>query len=133
MTLVIAGGTGLLGSALVRTLRSGGHRVLVLTRHPRHRDDRQWSPTSREWVGTVDGADAVINLAGESIASGRWTPARKQAIRDSRVHATSALVDAINAARQRPPTLISASAVGIYGNRGDETLTEDSPDRKSVV
>ena len=126
MAIVIAGGTGLLGSRLVRALRSAGRRVLVLTRHPRHDDDRQWSPTSRDWVGIVDGADAVINLAGESIAGGRWTPARKKAIRDSRVDATSALVDAINAAEQRPPVFLSASAVGIYGNRGGETLTEDS-------
>ena len=74
----------------------------------------------------VDGADAVINLAGESIAGGRWTHARKKAIRDSRVQATSALVTALATAARRPPVFLSASAIGIYGNRGDEPLTEDS-------
>lgn len=129
MTVVIAGGTGLLGTALVRALRADRHRVLVLTRHPRHDDDRSWSPdpaASRDWMRVVDGADALINLAGESIAGGRWTHARKTAIRDSRVQATSALVTALATAARRPPVFLSASAIGIYGNRGDEPLTEDS-------
>jgi len=129
MTVVMAGGTGLLGTALTRALRADGHRVLVLTRHPRHDDDRSWSPdpsASREWMRVVDGTDAVINLAGESIAGGRWTPARKKAIRDSRIQATSALVTALSTAARRPPVFLSASAMGLYGNRGDEPLTEDS-------
>jgi uncharacterized protein len=129
MTVVIAGGTGLLGTALARALRADGHHVLVLTRHPRHDDDRNWSPDpagSRDWMRVVDGADAVINLAGESIAGGRWTHARKKAIRDSRIQATSALVTALSTAARRPPVFLSASAMGFYGNRGDEPLTEDS-------
>jgi uncharacterized protein (TIGR01777 family) len=129
VTVVIAGGTGLLGTALARALRADGHHVLVLTRHPRHDDERTWSPdpsASRDWMRVVDGADAVINLAGESIAGGRWTPARKKAIRDSRIQATSALVTALSTAARRPPVFLSASAMGFYGNRGDEPLTEDS-------
>jgi uncharacterized protein (TIGR01777 family) len=129
MTIVIAGGTGFLGAALVRAFRADGHRVLVLTRRPRREDDRAWNPgdpSDRSWMTVVDGADAVINLAGESIATRRWTEARKRALRDSRVNATTSLVQAIEAARRRPPVLLSASAIGVYGNRGDESLTEDS-------
>jgi uncharacterized protein len=129
MRIVIAGGTGFLGTALIRTFRADGHRVLVLSRRPRHGDDRAWSPadpSARSWMSVVDGADAVINLAGESIATRRWTDARKRALRESRVNATTALVDAIEAARQRPAVFLSASAIGIYGDRGDEPLTEDS-------
>jgi uncharacterized protein (TIGR01777 family) len=129
MTIVVAGGTGFLGSALVAALRIDGHRVLVLTRHPRHTDDHSWSPgdvTSNGWMSVVDDADAVVNLAGESIAGGRWTAARQRAIRASRVQATKALVTAIKAATTRPRIFISGSAIGFYGNRGDERLTEDS-------
>jgi uncharacterized protein (TIGR01777 family) len=129
MTIVIAGGTGFLGAALIRAFRADGHRALVLTRRPRREDDRAWNPgdpSDRSWMTVVDGADAVINLAGESIATRRWTAARKRALRDSRVNATTSLVQAIEAARRRPPVLLSASAIGIYGNRGDESLTEDS-------
>jgi uncharacterized protein (TIGR01777 family) len=131
MQIVIAGGTGFLGRALVGALRAEGHRVRVLTRRPRHADDVAWSPEpdeerARPWTSAIEGADAVINLAGESIAGTRWNAARKKAIRDSRLNATGALVLAIANARQRPPVLISASAVGFYGNRGDERLTEDS-------
>jgi uncharacterized protein len=131
MTIVIAGGTGFLGSALVAALRADAHRVRVLTRRPRHGDDVAWSPNPdaarREpWTTAMDGADAVINLAGESIAGARWSNARKAAIRDSRVRATGALVLAMRDLQRRPPIFISASAVGFYGNRGDEVLTEES-------
>lgn len=129
MQIAIAGGTGFLGTALVTALRADGHRVRVLTRHPRHADDVAWSPEKqdgRTWTTVIDGADAVINLAGESIAGARWNAARKQAIRHSRLQATGALVLAIGDARRRPPVFISASAIGFYGNRGDERLTEDS-------
>ena len=129
MTLVIAGGTGFLGSALIRAFRADGHRVLVLTRRPRHDDDRVWNPSDpsdRSWMTVVDGVDAVINLAGESIATRRWTAARKRALLDSRVNATTSLVQAMDAARRQPQVLLNASAIGVYGNRGDESLTEDS-------
>jgi len=128
MTVVIAGGTGFLGGALVPALRADGHRVRVLTRRPRHADDVAWNPerAPESWTDALDDADAVINLAGESIAGARWSEARKRAIRDSRVHATYALDYAMSNAARRPATVISASAVGFYGNRGDEVLTEAS-------
>jgi uncharacterized protein len=128
MQIVIAGGTGFLGTALVAALRADGHQVRVLTRRPRHGDDVAWNPEREAESGmdSLDGADAVINLAGESIAGKRWNAARKQAIRHSRLQATGALVSAIADARRRPPVFISASAIGFYGSRGDERLTEDS-------
>lgn len=128
-TIVIAGGTGLLGSALLEALRHDGHRVVVLTRHPRHEHEVRWSPGTDDssWASTLNGADAVINLAGTSIASGRWTAARKASIHQSRTHATRALVNAIADAPQPPSVFISGSAVGYYGVRGDEPATEATP------
>src|SRR5262245_15686949 len=114
MRIVVAGGTGFLGRALAERLRRGAHDVTVLSRRPRGIGDVAWSPgeAAGAWTSVVQAADAVINLAGESIAGGRWTAARKDAIRHSRIAATSALVKAIRAAA-RPPLFISASAVGI--------------------
>ena len=129
MLILVAGGTGFLGTALIRALRADGHQVRVLTRRPRHTDDLAWRPeasTPLPWIRTLDDADAIVNLAGESIGSGRWSAARKDAILNSRLHATRALVTALAAAAPRPRVLISASAVGVYGSRGDETLTEAS-------
>jgi uncharacterized protein len=126
--IVVAGGTGLLGTALVSALRSESHAVVVLTRHPKRDQDVRWSPGGRDesWRSVLDGTDAVINLAGVSIAGGRWTTARKAAILDSRIAATGALVRAIAAARQPPRVFISSSAVGFYGVRGAEPLTESN-------
>jgi uncharacterized protein (TIGR01777 family) len=128
MTIVVAGGTGFLGSALVGALRAGGHRAIVLTRRPRNADDLAWSPDgdNREWANAVGEADAVVNLAGEGIADQRWTAARKQAIRDSRIRATRALVAAIRSAQRPPRVLLSGSAIGIYGVRDDEAVTEET-------
>jgi uncharacterized protein (TIGR01777 family) len=128
MTIVVAGGSGFLGSALVDGWRADGHQVLVLTRRPQRRDDVAWSVDGSDtaWTAAIEKADAVVNLAGEGIADKRWTASRKAAILDSRVRATRALVAAIKAARNPPRTLISASAIGYYGDRGDEILTEDS-------
>jgi hypothetical protein len=127
--IVIAGGTGLLGTALREALRHDGHRVVVLTRHPKHDHEVRWSPghDDSSWVPTLNGATAVINLAGTSIASGRWTAARKAAIHESRKQATSALVRAVAATQQAPSAFISGSAVGYYGLRGDEPATETTP------
>ncbi len=126
--IVVAGGTGLLGTALAGALRRDGRTVVVLTRHPRQDQEVRWSTDERDrsWMSVLDGADAVINLAGVSIAGGRWTTAHKAAILDSRVQATTALVRAFAAARQPPPVFVSGSAVGFYGVRGDEPLTESS-------
>jgi uncharacterized protein (TIGR01777 family) len=126
--IVVAGGTGLLGTALVRALRADGNHVVVLTRHPTREGEVLWSPDSvtAGWASTLDGAAAVINLAGTSIADGRWTRARKTAILESRTLPTGALVRAIAASRQPPRVFISSSAIGIYGNRVDEPVSEDT-------
>jgi len=128
MQIVIAGGSGLLGQALNTRLREAGHAITVLTRQPRRPGDVAWVPAepTGTWRTTLDTADAVINLVGEPIAAGRWTAARKQAIRTSRVRATRTLVQAIRQARRTPAAFISGSAVGFYGPRGDEPVIEDT-------
>jgi uncharacterized protein len=129
MQIVVAGGHGLLGGALAARLRQDGHSVSVLTRTARRAGDVAWDPASNDpaWHRVVAGADAVVNLAGESIAGHRWSASRKVAILESRVRATRALVHAMRDAGQRPGVFISSSAVGIYGPHGDEPLTEDTP------
>jgi len=130
MKIVVAGGSGFLGSRLVGAWRADGHRVLVLTRRPRGDNDIAWSPDSGSYQPppALDGVDAVVNLAGEGIADKRWTDARKAAILESRVRATRTLVAAIKTARTPPAAFISSSAVGIYGTaRGDQAITEESP------
>jgi len=124
--IIVAGGTGLLGTALVGALQDDRHMVVVLTRRPTRDNEVRWSPQYAEglWTAALDNAHAVINLAGASIAGSRWTTARKAAIRDSRIQATGALVKAIAALGQPPPIFISSSAVGYYGSRGDEPVTE---------
>ena len=129
MRIIVSGGTGFLGRALVRALRAAGHSVMVLTRRPEHEGDVLWSPelVSGSWTAAVHAADVVVNLAGEGIADRRWTAARKQAIRDSRIIATRALAGALCEAVRPASVFLSGSAIGIYGNRGDEPLTEDAP------
>jgi len=135
MRIVIAGGTGFLGRALTDVLGRDRHDLTILTRHAAPAADAPampgvrtmaWSPDGSVglWASALDGADAVINLAGESIGEGRWSGARKAAILDSRVRATRSLVSAITRASSPPRTLLSASAVGYYGSRGDDVLTE---------
>lgn len=128
MKTVIAGGSGFLGRALSADLLRHGHDVQVLTRRPRGTHDLIWSPepAPAAWMDVVDGADAVINLAGESLDA-RWTTTQMRAIRTSRIAATSALVAAIRRADRPPAVFVSGSAIGIYGIRGDEPLTETSP------
>lgn len=137
MIIAITGATGFVGKRLTTHLLAAGHEVVALTRSP-ERAERvlpvrcrlvAWDPDR----GGVDaaalaGVDAVVNLAGEGVADGRWTARRKEAIRRSRVDATRLLVDAIAAlpAERRPRVLVSASAIGFYGDRGDEILTEES-------
>jgi uncharacterized protein (TIGR01777 family) len=127
MRIVVTGGTGFLGSALVTHLRAAGHVVSVLTRKPTRQGDIEWAPGrgSAALVGALRGADAVVNLAGASIAQ-RWTKAHKRALWESRVPLTRALVEAMAQVDPPPSVLVSGSAVGIYGDRGDEPLTETS-------
>ena len=130
MRIVIAGGSGFVGSALVRHLLARGDDVAVLTRRASHvRAGRpvEWDGRTRgAWWDEVAAADAVVNLAGESIAEGRWTEARKRELLGSRIDATRAIVEALRGAPAKPRALVNASAVGIYGDRGDEQLDESS-------
>jgi uncharacterized protein len=128
VNIVVAGGSGFLGTSLVASLRGKGHSVSVLTRQPRHVDDVGWSPGARDpvWSRHVQEADVVVNLAGAPMDERRWSKTRKVLLRSSRVDATRALVSEILQS-PRPPILVSASGAGFYGTGGDETLTEESP------
>jgi uncharacterized protein len=128
MRIVIAGGTGFLGRALTRALAAGGHEVTALTRGRAGEGQVTWEPdgSSGAWATSVHGADAVINLAGASIAGRRWTEARKRELRDSRVLATRSLARAIIEAPHHPPVFVSASGVGYYGPHGDEEVDEST-------
>jgi uncharacterized protein len=125
--IVISGSHGLIGSALVTALRSRGDDVRRLVRHPaRSADEIAWNPAAGTIDGSaLEGATAVINLAGENIAQ-RWTRSARRRIHDSRVQATSLLARTIAALPNKPNLLVNASAVGIYGDRGDEELDERS-------
>jgi hypothetical protein len=130
MRVVIAGGTGLIGRALTAACASKGYEALVLSRRPVPGDARSllWDgASSGPWQEALDGADAVVNLAGESVADGRWNPARKKVLSDSRLNSTRALVAAISVSKKRPKVFISASATGYYGDRGEDALNEGSP------
>src|SRR5689334_913038 len=110
-------------------MRRDGHEVLVLTRRPpRAPGEVRWAPASGldEWARSFEGVGAVVNLAGEPIAEGRWTAARKRAILASRLEATSGVVAGLRAAGATGATLLSGSAIGYYGTRGDEPLDESS-------
>lgn len=132
--IVIPGGTGLIGRALAAALVARGEDVVVLSRRPVA--DLRLPPgvrgvlwdgrTSAGWLEEADGAAAIVNLAGESIAGGRWTADRKRRIVESRVDATGAVIEAIERAKRRPRALLQASAVGFYGDRGGEALDESS-------
>jgi uncharacterized protein (TIGR01777 family) len=131
MKVVISGGSGFIGEPLTRALLARGDDVAVLTRDPSHvRAGRAivWDPhaSGGDWRGEVASAGAVINLAGENVAGGRWTSRRKQRILDSRLTATRALVEALQTQPAGKRVLINASAVGFYGVRDDELLTEKS-------
>src|SRR5437868_2124645 len=126
MNILVTGASGPIGAALVPYLAAAGHRVTRLVRHaPASPDERRWDPFKAVAPETVSGFDAVIHLAGESIV-GHWDEKKKQRIRDSRVLGTRNLVQALTQAAQKPRVLISASAIGYYGNRGSELLDESS-------
>ncbi|HET7312300.1 MAG TPA: TIGR01777 family oxidoreductase [Mycobacteriales bacterium] len=129
MKVVVSGSTGLIGSALVTNLRADGHDVRRLVRHtPRGADETQWQPSSGFLdPSVVDGADAVVHLAGAGVGDHRWTDDYKKVIRKSRVSGTTAVAGAVAAAAQPPPVLICASAVGYYGDTGEEAVDETSP------
>jgi uncharacterized protein (TIGR01777 family) len=125
--ILITGASGPIGRALVPSFASQGIRVVRLVRGiPKSADEVSWDPMAPVPPEIVSGFDAIIHLAGESVM-GRWTDEKKKAIRGSRVKGTSNLVLAMTKAKAGPRLFISASAVGFYGDRGDELLTEESP------
>jgi hypothetical protein len=128
MKILIGGSHGLVGTALIKTLEADGHEIFRLVRHyPGAETEIEWSPDRYSiQLARIEGFDAVVNLAGESIAEGRWTEEKKRRIRESRVKGTKLLGDALANLSSPPKTFICASAVGYYGSRGDELLTEAS-------
>jgi uncharacterized protein (TIGR01777 family) len=128
MHVAITGARGLIGAALSGALRDQGHRVTGITRsHPRA-GELQWSPSERRIdAGGLRGVDAVVHLAGEPIAAGRWTPAVKRRITESRVDGTTLIAQTLADLDDGPRTLVSVSGIDYYGDRGDELLTEASP------
>jgi len=135
MNIVVAGGNGFIGSSVVPRLRREGHEVVVLTRArsehaPRTEDALRvpWDGVSQgEWSRYVGRSDAVINLSGESIGTGRWTASRKRLITESRINATRALLEAIRGSSPRPSVFINSSAVGYYGPVESGDVAEDHP------
>jgi uncharacterized protein (TIGR01777 family) len=137
MKVFITGGTGLIGRHLASKLLQAGNQPVILSRHsdavrrkPEFREYQvvQGDPTTEgRWQESVDGCDAVVNLAGHNLFTQRWNTETKRKIRDSRVHAADHVVAAIKRARNRPKVLVQASAIGFYGPHADEELTEPSP------
>ncbi len=134
MRTIITGGTGLIGQALAASLVADGHEVIVLSRRPERVTGlpagvkvKSWDGhTAEGWGHLADGAQAIVNLAGESIAAGRWTVEQKRRIIDSRLNAGAAVVKAVEAIHTKPPVVVQASAVGYYGPGGDQEITEDA-------
>jgi uncharacterized protein (TIGR01777 family) len=135
MRIVITGGTGLIGRAVAKELAGAGHEVVLLTRDPARAGPlppgtraAPWDGrTAAGWSSLLDGGTGIVHLAGESIAAGRWSAARKRRIRDSRVESGRAVLAAIRQAAEKPRVLLQGSAVGYYGRCGDEVVTESHP------
>lgn len=134
MRIIIPGGSGLIGQELTSALTKIGYEVVILSRSPTKVKGLPDGARAEEWDGAsgsgwghlADGAKAIINLAGAGIADKRWSDARKQVIINSRLDSTKAVIEAIEQAKDKPEVLIQGSAVGYYGDRGDEELTEGS-------
>jgi len=128
VNVLVTGSHGLIGTALIPRLRARGDRVLRLVRGaPEGTDDVSWDPAAGTIdAGALDGIDAVVHLAGAGIGDKKWTPERKQLVLDSRTKPTALLAGALAALDRKPRVLVSASAIGYYGDRADEILTEDS-------
>ncbi|MFP1623980.1 TIGR01777 family oxidoreductase [Streptomyces sp. 5K101] len=127
--IAVTGASGLIGKALVRSLRADGHEVVRLVRHPsRAGDEVEWDPR-RQYVDVAGlvGCDAVVHLAGAGVGDRRWTPEYRREIRDSRVLGTAAIAEAVASLDTPPKVLVSGSAVGFYGDTGDRPVDEDAP------
>src|SRR5512147_2963028 len=134
MRVAITGSTGLIGSALTRSLLTDGHQVVRLVRGPSATAPRDgsesahWDPAAgRVQPGALDGVDAVVHLAGAGVGDHRWTPAYKRQIRDSRVHGTRTVAQACAGSAAPPRVLVSASATGYYGDTGERIVDESEP------
>ena len=136
MKILVSGSHGLVGKALTHSLTGDGHEVVRLVRHERTFGtlEVEWHPDQgRIDAAHLEGIEAVVHLAGDNIAAGRWTGQKKQTIRESRVQGTALLSEALASLTQPPSVFVSASAIGFYGNRGDELLTEQSPPGKDFL
>lgn len=133
MRIIVTGGSGLIGRALVDNLAQAGHEVIVLSRSPEAvknlpkgtRAEKWDGQSAQGWSQWIDGNTAIVNLAGATISK-RWTASQKQAIRESRLKAGRAVVEAVKAASQKPAVVVQSSAVGYYGPRGSEEIGEDA-------
>lgn len=138
MKILISGGTGLIGKELTKQLKNDGHEVVLLSRTS-GTGKVEWNPEQGKFdASLIKGFDAVVNLAGESIAGdnpiqGRWTASRKEKILNSRIKATKLLSEAILNSENTPKVFVSASAIGFYGDRSDEKLTEESSNGKGFL
>jgi uncharacterized protein (TIGR01777 family) len=127
MRILVTGSTGLVGTALVSSETANGNAVVRLARRAAQGSDATWDLAAGQIdVSKLEGCDAVVHLAGESIAARRWSAKQKELIRSSRVQGTSLLCETLARLKQRPRVLVSASAIGFYGDRGDSTMTESS-------
>ncbi len=134
MRIIIPGGSGLIGRALTADLTAAGYEVIILSRSPEKVEGLPDGARAEGWDGQsaagwghlADGAGAIVNLAGESLAAGRWTAERKRRIFESRVKPGQAVVEAVESAQNKPGVVIQSSAVGFYGPRGDEEITESA-------
>jgi len=142
MKVMVTGATGFIGKELIKKLNRKGHEIVVLTRNsesakfhiPVHCEIVTWNPCKDSLPpSALKGVDAVINLAGEGIADGRWSPERKRELTQSRVLSVSKLLDAMTYMNNRPQVFLSASAIGFYGDRGDELLDETSSKGKGFL
>ena len=135
MRIIITGGAGLIGRALTAGLAADGHEVILLSRTPGRvtglpagaRAAGWDGRTAAGWGPLADGAQAIVNLAGENLSAGRWTAERKRRIRESRLNAGQAVVQAVQAAGRAPRVVVQSSAVGYYGPQGDQELAEEAP------